>query len=333
LSLLSRPLKKLRRSFYPLAIKPAETWVRHLSEENREMWAKHLGSLAYRALAAARERALHHLHLAFGASLTPQELQAIALKCFQNLILNFLECAHFEQSKIGELLEKIEVEGWEHVEEAYGRGKGAILVGGHLGNWEMAAVCFAIRGYPIQVVARRIYIEALNRTLIEMRERLGVKTLYRDGSMRSMIRCLQNNQFLAILPDQDVRRIQGIFVDFFGHPAYTPTGPALLAIGSGSPLIVVRNIRKDGHHLLTVDPPVYADRKAPRDEEVRRLVTRYTKRLEDFIREYPTQWVWTHRRWRTRPESLQNPRKDLRTSERMARPDHASDGAEENRVD
>ena len=122
---------------------------------------------------------------------------------------------HFEHSEKEELLEKTAVDGREHVEEAHRKGKGAILVGGHLGNWEMAAVCFAIRGYPIQVVARRIYIESLNRMLVEIRERLGVKTLYREGSMRSMIRCLQNNHFLAILPDQDVKRVQGIFVDFY----------------------------------------------------------------------------------------------------------------------
>lgn len=303
------------------------------SGKNREAWARHFGSLAYRVLGAARLRAHDHLHYAFGPSLAAEEVRTIARKCFQNLILNFLECAHFEHFNQGKLLEKTKVEGWEHVEEAYRRGKGAILVGGHLGNWEMAAVSFAIRGYPIQVVARRIYIEALNRTLIKMRERLGVKTLYRDGSMRSMIRCLQNNQFLAILPDQDVKKVQGIFVDFFGHPAYTPTGPALLAIGSGSPILVVRNIRQNGYHLLNVDPPVYANRDAPRDEEVRRLVTHYTRRLEDFIRKDPTQWVWTHRRWRTRPESLQNSRRDLRALETRVRPDHASDGAQETRAD
>ncbi len=304
MSFMGRLLKRMRRTLYPLAIGPLEAFAKSLPEDHREFWAKHLGAMAYWTLAAARKRAHHHLQQAYGSSLTSQEVQAIARRCFQNLILNFLECAHFEK---GKLLAKMEVEGWEHVENALRGGKGAILVGGHLGNWEMAAVSFAMRGYPIQVVARRIYIEALDRKLTEMRGRLGVRTLYREGSMRSMIRCLQNNQLLAILPDQDVKRVQGIFVDFFGRPAYTPVGPALLAIGSGSPLIVVRNIRRNGSPLLTIDPPVYAHRGAPRDEEVRRLVTHYTRRLEDFIREYPTQWVWTHRRWRTRPETLQRP--------------------------
>ena len=285
--------------------------------------------MAYWTLFAARKRAQDHLQKAYGPSFTSQEVRTIALRCFQNLLLNFLECIHFEK---GELLERIEVEGWEHVENAHRRGKGAILVGGHLGNWELASVCFAIRGYPIQVAARRIYIEALDRKLTELRGRLGVRTLYRDRSMRSMIRCLQNNHLLAILPDQDVKRVQGIFVDFFGRPAYTPIGPALLAIGSGSPLIVVRSVRRNGRPLVTIDPPVYADWGAPRDEEVRRLVTHYTRRLEEFIREYPTQWVWTHRRWRTRPESVRSLRKGFKVSKRRVRLGHINGGDEESRM-
>ena len=200
-----------------------------------------------------------------------------------------------------QFLGKIETEGWEHAEAVYSAGRGGIFVTGHIGNWELSAAYAAKRGYPVSVVARRIYLEPLNQRLVTMRERMGVNTLYRDFSMRRMIRCIQENQLLGIVPDQDVRRIGGIFVDFFGHPAYTPVGPALLALASGAPILIARDIRMGQRHLLTVDPPVYADRKAPRESEVRRLVTHYTKRLEEFIREHPAQWVWTHRRWRTQP--------------------------------
>jgi KDO2-lipid IV(A) lauroyltransferase len=333
LSLLTRPMKKLRRSLYPLALKPAEAWVKHLSEEDRERWARNLGSLAYRVLHAARKRAHDHLHWAFGPSLRSEQIQEIALRSFQNLVLNFLECVHWVHSDNGELMGRMEVDGWEHVEGAYNAGQGGLFVTGHLGNWELAGAYVGLKGYPMNAVARRIYIEALNRRLVEIRAHLGIRTLYREGSMRSMIRCLQKNEFLAILPDQDVRRIQGIFVDFFSHPAYTPVGPALLALASGSPILVARNIRKDGRYLLTIDPPVYADRRAPREEEVRRLVTHYTRRLEEFIREDPTQWVWTHRRWRTRPGSQRSLQKEMGASERKTIPDHESDGAEESRVD
>jgi len=301
LVLLHRSSKRLRRAIYPLGLGPIEAWAKTLSDEEREAWARRLGSLVYWALSSSRKLAHHHLQKALGQTRSPGEIRQIAREVFQNLVLNLFECIQFSGADDQQLLSKIEAKGWEHVEAAYRAGGGGIFVTGHIGNWELLGAYAAQKGYATSVVARRIYIESLNDRLVKMRERMGVKTLYRDGSMRSMIRCLQQNQFLGIVPDQDVRRIGGIFVDFFGHPAYTPIGPALLALASGAPIIIGRDIRMGRRHLFTFDPPVYADRKAPREEEVRRLVTHYTKRLEEFIREYPSQWVWTHRRWRTQP--------------------------------
>jgi len=291
----------VRRSFYPLAIGPIEAWAKTLSDRDCEVWANRLGRLAYRFQARARDRAHTHLHRAFGQLWSSQQIESIARRVFQNLAFNFLECLRFDSMDDRQFFGKIEVQGWEHMEAAQRAGRGGIFVTGHIGNWELAAAYAAKRGYAVNVVAKRIYLGALNQKLVEMREKMGVKTIYRDISMRSMIRCLQKNEFLGIVPDQDVRRIGGIFVEFFGRPAYTPIGPALLALASGAPIIIVRDIRMGQRHLVTADPPIYADRKAPREEEVRRLVTHYTKRLEEFIREYPDQWVWTHRRWKTQP--------------------------------
>ncbi len=301
MSLLHRPLKKLRRAIYPLGLRPVEAWVKTLSDEECEVWAKRLGSLVYRILASSRKLALRHLQEALGQTLSAGEIRQIAREVFQNLVLNLFECIRFSEMDDRQFLGRIEAKGWEHVEAVYRAGRGGIFVTGHIGNWELLAAYAAKREYATNVVARRIYLEPLNEKLVKMRERMGVKTLYRDVSMRSMIRCLEQNQFLGIVPDQDIRRIGGIFVDFFGRPAYTPVGPALLALGSGAPIITGRDIRMGRRHMFTFDPPVYADRRAPREEEVKRLVTHYTKRLEEFIREHPSQWVWTHRRWRTQP--------------------------------
>jgi KDO2-lipid IV(A) lauroyltransferase len=303
LSLFQRRLKRLRRSIYPLGLKPIEAWVKTLSGEECDVWARRLGSLAYWTLSSPRRSAHQHLQKAFGQSLSSKQTRQIAHEVFQNLVLNLFECLRLDSMDDQQFLGKIETEGWEHAEAVHRAGCGGIFVTGHIGNWELSAAYAAKRGYPVSVVARRIYLEPLNQRLVTMRERMGVKTLYRDFSMRLMIRCIQENQLLGIVPDQDVRKIGGIFVDFFGHPAYTPVGPALLALASGAPILIARDIRMGQRHLLTVDPPVYADRKVPREREVRRLVTHYTKRLEEFIREHPAQWVWTHRRWRTQPPS------------------------------
>jgi len=284
-----------------LGLRPVETWVKTLSDEECEVWARRWGTLVHWVLSSSRRMTHQHLRKAFGQTLSSEQVRQIAREVFQNLVFNLFECLRFDSMEDRRFFEKIETKGWEHVEAVHRQGRGGIFVTGHIGNWELTAAYAAKRGYPVQVIARRIYVESLNKRLIKMRESMGVKTLYRDTSMRPMIRCLQGNQFLGIVPDQDVRRIGGIFVDFFGHPAYTPVGPALLALASGAPIMMARDTRMGQRHLLTVDPPVYADRKAPRDEEVRRLVTHFTKRIEEFIREHPAQWVWTHRRWRTQP--------------------------------
>jgi Kdo2-lipid IVA lauroyltransferase/acyltransferase len=293
--------KRARRSLYPMGLHVVESWAARLSDSQCETWSRRLGGLGYLFLAPERKKASNHLRLAYGDSLTPSRMRRIVLGSFRSLAMSGLECLRFRHVGTETLLARTEVDGWEHVERAHEAGRGGIFVTGHIGNWELCAAYVAMRGLTMNVVARRIYVETLNEKLISMRAGMGVRTLYRDESMRAMIRRLQANEFLGILPDQDVRRIGGIFVEFFGRPAYTPVGPALLALASGSPILMARDIRNGIRHRLTVDPPIYADRTAPREQEVQRLVMLYTHRLEAFVREHPEQWVWMHRRWRTRP--------------------------------
>src|SRR4030042_4885550 len=299
-----RRIKKTKRFFYPLALGPLGVWVRSLTDAECETWARRLGTLSYHVLSKARARATCHLFKAFGSQLTHEQINRMGREVFQNLTLNFFECGRFGSVPTEQLLEKISVEGWEHVEAAYQSGRGGVLLGGHIGNWEWTAAYIALRGYPINVVARRIYIDSLNERLVRMRESMGMKVLSRDISMRRMIRLLLDNQFIGVLVDQDVKDVSGIFVDFFGHPAYTPVGPALLALASGAPIIMIRDVRQGSQHRITVDPPILAHREAPRDQEVNRIVTLYTERIEELITEHPTQWVWTHRRWHTRPSAI-----------------------------
>jgi len=301
---LRRRLKHLRRSLYPFGVKLAVFLALGIPQGAQRKWASVMGDLAYFFLPKQRKLALTHLRMAMGDLLDEESRRRIARECFRNLLMTALECFRLRKMGPDSILRTVEIRGWEHVEEAFRRGKGGIFVTAHLGNWELSAIYVAWRGFPMNVVARRIYLGELDRELVSFRARMGVRTIYRDQSMRVMLRCLQRNEFLGILPDQDVRRVGGIFVDFFGRQAYTPVGPALLAMASGAPLLLARNIRKDKGYLITVDPPLFARREADREEEVRRLVALYTRRLEEFIRESPEQWVWMHRRWRTTPNDL-----------------------------
>jgi len=122
-----------------------------------------------------RAVATGHLLYAFGQTLDATQVQQIIVETFQNLCRNAFECVRIEGMNKNRFLQEVEVRGWEHIEAARRRGRGAILIGGHIGNWELAAAYMALRGLPIQVVARRIYLAPLDQKLTEMRERMGLR--------------------------------------------------------------------------------------------------------------------------------------------------------------
>jgi KDO2-lipid IV(A) lauroyltransferase len=307
---VKRALKGFRRSLYPKAVDIAQWMALTLNEGRLLGVSTSLARLGYLLLLRQRREAEANLELALGDELGKERKRAIMIGMFENLIMGLFECLRLEKMGPGQIASMVEVEGWEHIDEARRLGKGGIFVTGHMGNWELAAAYMALRGVPMNVVARRVYLDSLNERLVRMRMRHGVRTLYRDGSVLAMLRCLKRNEFLGILPDQDVRKVDGIFVDFLGHPAYTPTGPAVLSLATGAPLIPARDLREGLRHRIIIDPPLLPDPRAPREEEIFRLVSLYTKRLEEFILQRPEQWVWIHRRWRTSPEGLVEDRRE-----------------------
>ena len=187
--------------------------------------------------------------------------------------------------------------------------RGWIGVSGHLGNWELMASWAAnLPGSRDgHVIAKRLPNPHLNEIVHEARQRLGLETLYRDDPPTLVVRKLRQGCRLGIVPDQDVPSLPGVFIDFLGHPAYTPTGPARLALAADVPLIPMAFLRKGkGEGFLVVhEDPIYPDRSRPKREEVLRLTQAWSKALENLIHKHKGQWAWFHRRWRTTPEKLE----------------------------
>lgn len=189
--------------------------------------------------------------------------------------------------------------------------RGWIGVSGHLGNWELMASWGAnLPGSRDgHVIAKRLPNPHLNRIVHEARQRLGLTTLYRDDPPTLVVRKLRQGCRLGIVPDQDVPSLPGVFIDFLGHAAYTPTGPARLALAADVPLIPMAFLRKGkgkGKGFLVVhEEPIYPDRSRPKREEVLRLTQAWSKSLENLIHKHKEQWAWFHRRWRTTPEKLE----------------------------
>ena len=203
--------------------------------------------------------------------------------CFKRLCLNWKEFA-------------------DNLETDSAAGRGVVTVTGHFGSWEMLGL-LGTRVRPLTVVARRLNDPRLDALGCELRARAKVSVVYQDESPRRLLRALRDNRLVGILADQDLRRLPGIFVPFFGKDAYTTTAPVEIARAAKATMRVYLFARDaDGYRAIMSDPIPVPD-KSKGDQGVREATIAWTQFLEAQIRQRPWQWMWMHRRWRTRPPS------------------------------
>ncbi len=260
-----------------------------------------IGHLGSAILPKYRRMAVENLRAALGIGRVDAE--RIAGDVFANLAKNgaeWIKLSVIDPSDLGKIV--TEAEGLQNIDEALKAGKGVIVLAFHFGNWELTGMYLRYRGYPGQTIVRRIYFHKYDKLVNSLRKRFDVHVIYRDESPKKMLKVLRDNGIMGIVPDQDIDSIDGVFVDFFGRPAYTPTAPIKLAMVSGAkvvPVFVVR--KKDGTHKLVADKIIEVPAEDRSDEAVRRYTQAWTNVLEKYVRQYPEQWVWLHRRWKTQP--------------------------------
>jgi KDO2-lipid IV(A) lauroyltransferase len=197
---------------------------------------------------------------------------------------------------------RIELEGVESLESvmrAHGR---ALLLTGHLGNWELLSVAHRLTPYPLAVVARpldAVWLDMLARTL---REKTGVELIDKRDALRPVLAALRRGRLVGILLDQNAARGEAVFVPFFGVAASTSRSMAVLSLRTNTPVVPVF-IRREagGRHRVSIEPALAAPAAVDRETAVRGLTELCTARVEAAIRRAPEQWFWMHNRWRTRP--------------------------------
>lgn len=258
-----------------------------------------IGRITFYLLAKERNRTLGHLRLAFGGEKSEKELWLIARSVFEN----YGRMAA-ETTLVGKILPRIDewvtFEGKEIADEVVGRGKGVIGLVAHFGNWELLGGFLTMKGYPITVIAKKIYYDRYNELLMAPRRRMGVKTIYRDDSPRKMLEVLRRNEVLGFVADQDVESVDGVFVDFFGKPAHTPVAPVRFAMATGAPIVPVFIVREGFRHRAIVEKPVELTVTGDKEKDVLANTQKWVSVQEKYIRQYPHLWVWNHRRWKTR---------------------------------
>jgi len=262
-----------------------------------------LGRLAYHVDRGHRRVARKNLDLAYGDALSPAEKRAITAQAFRNMVL-----VAFDVVTIGRRLRPDnvrrygELQGLDLADRARGERGCAIYVTAHFGSWEAVFAALGVVGHSFHGVARPMPNAYIDRYLRRARERLGQHVVSKYGVVSELIRLLRRGESLGFVADQDARR-HGIFVEFFGQPASSVTTPALLAYKFGVPIIVGHAERIDWSFRFraTVDRVLVPDTTRPRDEEVRRLTQEVASTVEAFVRGCPGQYLWLHRRFKTRP--------------------------------
>lgn len=271
----------------------------------RELGAA-LGRLAFTS-GVRRKVVLGHLTRIFGEERSTDELALIARRSYENFGRMVFEYARFPRLDDRAIADLVSVTGREHLDEALRDGRGGLLIAGHFGNWEMAAT-LAGMGYPLTFLVGEQHNTLVDGLMNRLREGLGVEIVPLTGSLLGVFRALRENRIVAMLSDQDAGR-SGVFVDFLGSPASTPYGPGRLAARTRAPLMPGMAVRcSRGRHELVICPPVSPPPDGVDDDEaVRHYTQGYTAAFEEFIRRYPEQYFWMHRRWKTRPHSHPDP--------------------------
>ena len=194
-------------------------------------------------------------------------------------------------------------EGFENYAQAVRNGRGTLCLTGHLGNWELSAFTHALHGHPMYVMVREFDNPYLDRLLHRYRALTGNQSVRKRDSGRVVLRALRNNEVVGILADQNTAGEDGVFVDFFGVKASATNGLAKVAMRTGATVIPGFALWKPGERCYTLKfyPPLEMVRTGDDEKDLVTNTQRCQTAIEQAIREYPDQWLWIHRRWKTRP--------------------------------
>ncbi len=263
-----------------------------------------LGRFVYSVLRVRKKVVLKNLRIAFPEK-SEKELKKIGLRTYQNFAKMVFEYSRFPLLKKETVLADWEIEGREHVDWALKRGKGAVIVAGHFGNWEYMGAYMAQLGYPVSFLVGEQHNKLIDDRMNRNREIMGIRIIHMGIAVRGVMKTLRGNGIVALLSDQDAGR-QGVFVRFFGKPSSTHQGPAIFALKTGAPIIFASAIRLPrGRHRVVFERLPFGHLDGITDKNIYEMTQAYTTLLENKILEYPDHWFWMHRRWKRKPPENQ----------------------------
>jgi KDO2-lipid IV(A) lauroyltransferase len=299
--------KKIRKSFSRffgwLGLTACSLIIRIMPGRYLYGFARNIASLGYLIAGKQRKIALESLTIAFGRERPPEEIEQIARDCFTFMAKSGVELL-FMMDRPKLLKSHVEIIGKENLDKALSKGKGAILVSAHFGNFPLMLARLALAGYKTAGIIRPMRDSRAEKMFMAKRTRFNIKTIYsqpRDACVNNTIEALRNNESVFIPLDQNFGT-GGVFVDFFGRKAATATGPIILAQRTKAAILPCFIIRqKDDRHKIIFEPALNLEKGKDAKETVILNTQKITNIIESYIRKYPAEWGWIHRRWKTKP--------------------------------
>jgi KDO2-lipid IV(A) lauroyltransferase len=262
-----------------------------------------VGAAAYLSLRRLRNVGHQNLQLAFPDK-SPAERTRILRRLYRNLgwlLAEFCQMPRYTRANSQAFLR---CEGLKHYVAARDRGKGVLIVTGHLGAWELSSFYHSLRGHPMSIIIRRLDNPRVDRLVNTIRCLHGNRVLHKDDFARGLLAAMRHGETVGILMDTNMTPPQGVFVPYFGRPAYTASGLARVALKTGAAVLPGFMLWEESEQKYVLHFGEEIPLVSTGDDEADALynTARLTAVIENWVRRYPDQWLWVHRRWKTRPE-------------------------------
>lgn len=250
-----------------------------------------------------RQVGMHNLAMVFPEKREAERTRILRGE-FTSLGRQLAELCQFPRYTPENVEDVVVYDGLENYERAYARGKGVLFLTAHFGGWELSAFAHSLHGHWLHIVMRPMDNPYLDRLLQRYRTMHGNKVVPKDDFVRGLLAAMKAGETVGILMDTNMTPPQGVFVDFFGVPACTASGLARIALRTDAAVVPGFTIWDDslGKYRLRFDPAVELVRTGDLEADIIVNTQKFTKVIEDYVRKYPDQWLWVHRRWKTRPE-------------------------------
>jgi KDO2-lipid IV(A) lauroyltransferase len=249
-----------------------------------------------------RRTGMRNLRLAF-PEITPAQRRRILRGVFTSLGRQLAEVCRFPGYTRENVSRVVIYDGFENFAAAHERGKGVLFLTGHLGGWELASFTHSLHGHPLHIVMRPLDNPYVDKLVAAYRCMHGNTSIGKDNFVRGLLSAMKAGEVVGILMDTNMTPPQGIFVDFFGIPACTASGLARIALRTDAavvPTFTIWDARRKKYRLR-FDPALELIRSGDEENDITANTAHFTRVIENYVRQYPEQWLWVHRRWKTRP--------------------------------